>query len=215
MSSTTSSPPPGYYHAQGDPPGTVRFWNGTRWEGGPSAPPGTPDRTITVTQAGSDGTGGRPSVGSTLRLASPGRRIGARLLDYLVWLTVAVFVALILGVDVGGSLQAEIGLGASFTQNLLWFVLVAALEVGLVVARGATLGKLALDVQVTDVHGHLPGARSALLRIAPLGLIVFGSFGSWAVLIIAFISLVLMFADAQHQTLWDKLAKTVVVDRPS
>lgn len=30
-----SSPPPGWYYADGDPPGTERYWNGTTWQGGP------------------------------------------------------------------------------------------------------------------------------------------------------------------------------------
>ena len=200
MSSTTSSPSAGYYHAKGDPPGTVRFWDGASWQGGPTAPPN--QRTQPVDMA------------PDLRLASPGRRIGARALDYLVWLAMAVLVALMLGVDSGGSLQADIGMNASFQQNLIWFAAVAALEVGLIVTRGASLGKIALDLTVTDFEGNLPTVKQALIRIAPLSLIVLGSVGSWAVLIVAFVSLVLMFVDAKHHTVWDKLAKTVVVDRP-
>ncbi len=200
MSSTTSSPAPGHYHAKGDPPGTVRYWDGTQWQGGPTAPP-TVDK--------------RPgNLPTNLRLASPGRRIGARALDYLVWLAVAVLVALILGVNEGSSLQAEIGMNASFTQNLVWFVAIATLEIGMVVTQGASLGKLALDLTVTDTDGNLPSIQQAALRIAPLGLVLLGVVGSWFVMIIAFISLVLMFADANHHTLWDKIAKTVVVDRP-
>lgn len=30
---------PGWYPAEGDPPNTVRYWNGTEWQGGPQAPP--------------------------------------------------------------------------------------------------------------------------------------------------------------------------------
>lgn len=30
---------PGWYHAEGDPPNTVRYWNGAEWQGGPQAPP--------------------------------------------------------------------------------------------------------------------------------------------------------------------------------
>lgn len=30
-----STSPPGWYHAEGDPPGTQRYWNGVAWEGGP------------------------------------------------------------------------------------------------------------------------------------------------------------------------------------
>ncbi len=200
MSTTISSPTAGHYHAKGDPPGTVRFWDGAQWQGGPTAPP--EKRTQPA---------GLPTE---LRLASPGRRIGARVLDYLVWLAIAVLVALILGVEVGDSLRADIGMNASFRQNLVWLAAVATLEIGMVVAHGSSPGKLALDLTVTDAHGDLPSLKQAALRISPLGLVLLGSFGSWAVLILAFISLVLMFVDSNHQTVWDKIAKTVVVDRP-
>ncbi|NNE97040.1 MAG: hypothetical protein HKN24_13525 [Acidimicrobiales bacterium] len=200
MSTTTSSPAAGYYHAQGDPPGTVRFWDGSHWQGGPTVPPQQKQQPAALPRE--------------FRLASPGRRIGARVLDFLVWLAIAVLVALILGVEVGDNLRADIGMNASFQQNVLWLVAVATLEIGLVATRGASLGKIALDLTVTDGEGNLPTAKQAALRIAPLSLVILGSFGSWAVLILGFISLVLLFVDATHQTVWDKIAKTVVVDRP-
>jgi len=200
MSSTTSSPASGYYHAKGDPPGTVRFWDGAQWQGGPTTPP---NRKVHP-----------ENVAADVRLASPGRRIGARVLDYLVWLAIAVLVALILGVDVGGSLRADVGMNASFQQNLIWLAAVATLEIGMLATRGATLGKLALDLTVVDADGNLPTLQQSAIRIAPLALILLGSFGSWAVMILAFISLVLMFVDGRHQTLWDKVAKTIVADRP-
>lgn len=43
--------PPGWYHAEGDPPGTQRYWNGSEWQGEPQqasapaqpvAPPAAP-----------------------------------------------------------------------------------------------------------------------------------------------------------------------------
>ena len=42
MSDQQPSQPPGWYHAQGDPPGTTRFWDGSQWQGGPqtAATPG-------------------------------------------------------------------------------------------------------------------------------------------------------------------------------
>ncbi len=33
--SDQSSTPPGWYYAEGDPPGTNRFWDGSQWQGGP------------------------------------------------------------------------------------------------------------------------------------------------------------------------------------
>ncbi len=37
MSDQQPSQPAGWYHAQGDPPGTNRFWDGYQWQGGPQA----------------------------------------------------------------------------------------------------------------------------------------------------------------------------------
>ncbi len=40
MSDMGSERPAGWYHAEGDPPGTQRYWDGSAWQGGPQAAPG-------------------------------------------------------------------------------------------------------------------------------------------------------------------------------
>lgn len=37
MSDQSASQPPGWYYAQGDPPGTHRYWDGYQWQGGPQS----------------------------------------------------------------------------------------------------------------------------------------------------------------------------------
>jgi len=39
MSDTGNERPAGWYHAEGDPPGTQRYWDGAAWQGGPQAAP--------------------------------------------------------------------------------------------------------------------------------------------------------------------------------
>jgi hypothetical protein len=39
VSQSSSSVPPGWYHGEGDPAGTVRYWEGSQWVGGPVTPP--------------------------------------------------------------------------------------------------------------------------------------------------------------------------------
>ncbi len=39
---STGGAPPGWYHAEGDPPGTERYWNGTEWTEGPRPVQQTP-----------------------------------------------------------------------------------------------------------------------------------------------------------------------------
>lgn len=42
MSGSQPSTPPGWYHAEGDPPGTQRYWDGFAWQGGPQTVPTAP-----------------------------------------------------------------------------------------------------------------------------------------------------------------------------
>ena len=39
----TDSTPPGWYYAEGDPPGTQRYWDGLTWQGDPQPVPATQD----------------------------------------------------------------------------------------------------------------------------------------------------------------------------
>lgn len=78
-----SAQAPGWYYAQGDPPGTQRYWDGTQWQGGPQAVPGA--------EGGSSG--GRAP-------AELGPRFVAFLIDYGI-LVVGYIVLLILGAIFG------------------------------------------------------------------------------------------------------------------
>lgn len=40
--SDTGAPGPGWHYAEGDPPGTQRYWDGTQWQGGPQPVAPTP-----------------------------------------------------------------------------------------------------------------------------------------------------------------------------
>lgn len=72
--------PPGWYHAQGDPPGTTRWWDGAQWVGGPvavAAPP-APGYGYVPPSPGHGYGFGRPP------LSGFWRRVGAWLLDALI-----------------------------------------------------------------------------------------------------------------------------------
>ena len=66
MTDNPQTQPPGWYYAQGDPPGTQRYWDGSNWQGGPQPVPG----------AGMGGLGVDDPV-----LADPIKRIVGRLID--------------------------------------------------------------------------------------------------------------------------------------
>ncbi|NNE95558.1 MAG: hypothetical protein HKN24_05965 [Acidimicrobiales bacterium] len=46
MSDQSGSSIPGWYHAEGDPPGTHRYWDGIQWQGGPQVVGSAPGSTI-------------------------------------------------------------------------------------------------------------------------------------------------------------------------
>lgn len=50
MSTSNSNPEPGWYHAQGDEPGTVRLWNGHQWVGFAQRDPNGPRDEIAATK---------------------------------------------------------------------------------------------------------------------------------------------------------------------
>ena len=77
-----ASATPGWYHAQGDPPGTERFWDGSAWTEGPrpvggvpSAPPAAPAAPPESQPMDSAPTFGGPASGGLApsdNIASPG-----------------------------------------------------------------------------------------------------------------------------------------------
>ncbi len=209
MSDIPQTQPPGWYYAQGDPPGTHRWWDGTQWVGGPQPVPGAPQA------------GGVATVGGAT-MAEPLNRIGARFIDYILWVVVSLIINLIfLGGAVLGSGSRN---GASYIVYVLSQFVVLALtagyEVFLVGTRGATLGKMALGLKVVKEDGSAPDFQVAFMRVLPyvaLGVAgaiipVVGFLFGLIEFIILVVSLVFLFTDPKRQTVWDKIAKTMVVN---
>lgn len=204
----------GWYHAEGDPPGTTRYWDGSQWIGEPVAPPAT-------------------SPGSRSSLASPGQRIGARLVDLFIFAAIALaflLPALADMFDAIGDLpsnasDAEMrrviedsfdGRGSNF---LLGGVGVFLWEWLFVAFKGGTPGKLMLGIRITDAAtGETPPslAKSALRTVNHLApVLAAGSLslynGVSSILgLVGLASLIMLFADSQHRTVMDRVASTVV-----
>jgi len=219
----TPQNPAGWYYAQGDPPETKRYWDGSQWVGEPqvtgvAAPMGTPN-------------------GATgfANLASSGKRIGARLIDNLLMMLLfgGLAVALVLpsmdldafstavenGTDIpdsampSGAAAAGAGLALvllPFLWELLWHGVASAtpgkLLFGMRIARSEAPG---------EALGWAAGAKRALLRAAGLltlvpliGLILYPA---W--LIVSIVSLVFLFSDDNRQTVMDKVASTIVLNK--
>jgi uncharacterized RDD family membrane protein YckC len=205
MSDTPSTQPAGWYYAQGDPPGTQRFWDGAQWQGEPQLVPGS-EAALSSTAA---------------NLAEPLNRIGARLIDWILWIIVSVILSVALGISlVPSSADDAPSYGKSLAAALIGAALIGGYEVFMVAQKGGTLGKLALGLRVTREDGSAPDLKTAALRIAPyLGLTVIGALLGPAIgglfglvsLVIGLVSLVFLFTDSLRRTVWDRVAKTLVV----
>lgn len=154
----TSQPAPGWYPAQGDPPGTQRYWDGTQWQGGPQPVPGP------VASSPSGFATGDPFP-STLpgRPAEFGSRAIALIIDSAIAL--AIYVAAFVVAAVLGAVSEPLGAVA--------FVLVVLGMVGFTVwnhvilqgSTGQTLGKRRQRIKlVADSTGQPVGVGMTLVR---------------------------------------------------
>ncbi|MFV0257745.1 MAG: RDD family protein [Acidimicrobiales bacterium] len=196
---TDQSQPAGWYYAQGDPPGTHRYWDGSQWVGGAQPVPGA-----------SDSVSGAPALGD------PARRMAARAIDWMVWTVIYVVVA---RTFVGPGTLASEPVEVSFATTMLVSVVVGGLilvyEMLMVALRGQTLGKMALSLRVTTPDGTPAGVAAAALRISPVFVLnvinpLLPGAGVIVGVIVAGVSVVLLFVDTLRQTVWDNMARTIV-----
>lgn len=212
---------PGWYNAEGDPPGTHRYWDGSTWVGDAVAAPGA---------AGSPGGFESAGRGPRGRASDPGKRILGRVVDFIILLVILVaFVFLDLGglpdVDPDAqSFQFRINDHALDTtiEILLWTIFIFVWHAGWTHLTGATPGKHILGMRVADnqTNGVPVSLQQAALRAAHyligiLGLISvgLGALGGGISLLIGLVSLILLFSDDEHRTVMDRVANTLVVDK--
>ncbi|MEM9562417.1 MAG: RDD family protein [Actinomycetota bacterium] len=221
---------PGWYHAEGDPPGTTRWWDGSQWVGEPQAPgqaqPGAP---------GGFGVG-MPGAGGIPSLASAGARIGGRFIDGLIWIIIGFVTNLpVFSQTIGETIEAaeenrdpviDVSPVLIIVTGLINLALIVAYEV-LLNSRGkGTPGKRAVSARIVKEDGSELDDRTALIRISPwialqiVGIVwgVASSGGggftsSLPSLLVTIAGLVMVFSDSRRQTPWDKIAKTIVVSR--
>lgn len=199
----TENAPPGWYQSETDPPGTERYWDGTRWSAETRAvmipPPSAPDAKVTPQ--------GR-------ELATPGSRIGARLIDGII---MAVFLVPLvlrdLDLDAG-----TFGTDTLSTSRLLaGGVIAAAYEIVLVALKSATLGKMAVGIEVVrKVDGQSPvGFPTATMRWLPfaVGYVPITIVSNLSTLVLL-ASLVLIFVDDFRRSVYDFAGQTYVVRKP-
>ncbi len=154
-------------------------------------------------------------------IAKPGKRIIARMIDWVVWMA-AIFMG---GVVIAATSDISID-GDSTTSGLVQLVVVigfvallAAYEVLMVAAVGGTIGKKALGLRVLTEEGTAVDFQTALLRFSPFIVLVLiqqipiiGAIGTIGTVLSATAALMMLFVDSRVQVPWDKLAKTLVVE---
>lgn len=184
--------PAGYYHAEGDPEGTVRYWNGANWSGEPKPLDNQPDLRGSILDPISVDPG---LSADNSRYGGLGIRIGASAIDTAI------------GVVIITPFSTSVFL-SGLALSLYWMVLVV-----MVARLGGSPGKLAVGLRVTKIDGVTspPGDRESVIRTLPglLGLIpVVGGLISLG---IGLISIRYVATDPQRRSIYDRIGGTRVV----
>lgn len=213
-----SSQPAGWYPAEGDPPGTVRWWDGTQWVGGPQTQ-GIQQQAGYVAPGGNVLPNGR-------EIADPWLRIAAQIIDgILVFIVGAIFGGASAAFSVLNGEDGADGLGVTdVTVGLPVFIgtLVIVLYHTLMnTYMSGGLGKQILGLRIVRADGTEPlgtpdGIKRSANQIADL-LIIIPILGPILLFIgqsiLNLVSLVFLFSDPEHRTVMDRFANTYVVKK--
>jgi uncharacterized RDD family membrane protein YckC len=207
----------GWYYAQGDPPDTVRYWDGAQWLGEPE-----PSGEWTAPAA----------LDPNTLIAGPSARIGGRIIDGLIWLGffVAALFPVVNNLFQGGenlevSASGELSLLPDdfalqlLISNLIGTALIVMYETLMNGLFSGTFGKKLAGTEVVDTNGETIGVGRALLRMVPLIVLQLAALAAnllaglrievfW---LVALIGLIMLFVDRRRQTPWDKVAGTIVI----
>lgn len=209
---------PGWYYCQGDPPNSLRYWDGGQWVGAPQYPAAAPSSDVV------------PGIGT---LADPGLRLVARLIDIVILGCTTYGINSLVGMFAADRAMDGIVdrgfLGVVDAFNTFGVVMIVgaivsvglslAYEVGCTMHFGATPGKLMFGFRIVDENGRTPLAwQPAIVRWVLFGLLILVArmpivafIGALGLLLLSILGLVLMLTSPKRQAPWDVLAKTHVI----
>lgn len=184
----------------------------------PSAPPAIPVAAAPAYPPPAAAMTGHVTLGTgeVRRLASPGKRLGARLID-MILLIVAASIIGAMGIGGGAMLGAtgtDAGIGAAigafFGAMLTMLVIAVFYEVTLTAVRGQTVGKMAVGIRVARAdNGTVPGWGKSIIRWALPNLMCLIPMLGWVGGLLTYVSLTW---DDRRQGWHDKAGATVVLD---
>ena len=153
--------------------------------------------------------------GEARDLATPGRRLVARLIDIVIVLIVTIFLAVVGIVSFLASAESSNEAGGAlvlfgFGGIAVFVVILLLYEPTMIALRGQTLGKMAANIRVVGIaDGEVPGWGKALGRWVLPGLVAFIPVIGGLLSLLVYISLLW---DDRRQGWHDKLGTTVVVN---
>ena len=145
-------------------------------------------------------------------LAEPLARLGARVIDIIIWIIVSSILAVVVGGGTSAVGSTDFGV-RSWIAGAITTMLLIAYETYMVANKGATVGKIALGLKVVNEDGSAADLQTGFKRIAIVLLNFIPILGPLVLILASLASVVMIFTDARHQTVWDKVGKTIVVKR--
>lgn len=185
MSNQGAGQPAGWYYAEGDPPGTHRYWDGVMWQGGPQPIAGL------VMQGG---------PGQEGRFADYGPRFIGALIDWAIGIGISVVGQLVIGLARSGSRSA-----ADILSLLLSLVALGWAIYNYIYLQGTTgqtIGKKQQGTKLVSVKtGEPVGIGMAIVR-AILGTVLTA---------LCLLDLIWILIDDENRRLSDKILDFKVI----
>ena len=188
----------GYYYAQGDPVGTVRYWDGSQWVGDPMPAPPSASGAAPATDSGG---------------ADVGWRILAVLIDGVIGVVLSIVAAIPFIEDTSDQTGDDFSFEVTGPGVFIGWGIFLLIMVVMVSKLGGSPGKLATGMRITTLDGERPSMSTSVLRVVPWILTLIPLLGIVIWLGIAIAGVIMIATDPQNRSPFDRIASTRVIRR--